>query len=71
MHLLGSIHTLMSATVSFLITKKFFVFIPGRERCKMEIKHLTGCLEKACKIMCFRCFPLASRCRSASLDVKR
>jgi hypothetical protein len=60
MQLLGSIHT-------FLITENCFVFIlallsqppPGRERCKMEIKHLTGCLEKAFKIGCFKFHNLA------------
>jgi hypothetical protein len=60
MHLLGSIYTLVSAIVSFLIAKKCFVFILGSERCKMEVKHLTGCLEKAFKIGCFRFHNFAS-----------
>ena len=72
MHLLGSIHTLLNPHTR----ERYCIFPhrqevfpsslhlsrppPGRERCKMEIKHLTGCLKKAFKIGCFRFHNLAS-----------
>ena len=71
MHLLGSINTLLNPFthellyLSTSLRSALYSSLqlsrppPGRERCKMEIKHLTGCLEKTFKIGCFRFHNLA------------
>ena len=72
MHLLGSIHTLLnrhtrellylSSSPRSALSSSLHLSRPppDRERCKMEIKYFTGCLEKAFKIRCFKFHNLAA-----------